>query len=131
MVHIVQLVSYSRPTYFCCQKVFELIFEVGCIINTKLVSCVDIIHHISLGFRRLSPKCTCPTNSFQCTSWENLMMCRGLYLNTQWFVDYIYVTCYIYIYTEREGGRQGERQTEDFLLLKILTYQTESLQSLC
>ena len=66
------------------------IFQVGCIINTKLPSFVDIIHRTSLGFPSWCPKSTRPIDScFQGTSCENLMMYSGLYQHTR-VVLYIY-----------------------------------------
>ena len=70
------------------------IFQFGCIINTKLPSCDDIIHRTSLGFPSLCPESIRPTDScFQAPSCENLMMYGRLYQHTR-------VVLYIY-YTER------------------------------
>ena len=56
------------------QKIY-VYFWVGCIINTKLPFCVDIISRTSLGFPSWCPESTRPTDScFQGTSCENLMM---------------------------------------------------------
>ena len=66
------------------------IFQFGCIINTKLPSCDDIIHRTSLGFPSWCSESTRPTDScFQRTSCENLMMYDRLYQHT-WVVLYIY-----------------------------------------
>ena len=53
-----------------------MIFQVGCIINTKLPLCVDIIRRTSLGFHSWCPESTRPTD------YENLMMYGGLYQHT-------------------------------------------------
>ena len=67
-----------------------MIFQVGCIINTKLASFVDIICRTSLGFHSWCPESTRPTDScFQGTSCEKLMMYGGLYQHTH-VVLYIY-----------------------------------------
>ena len=67
------------------------IFQFGCIINTKLPSCNDIIHRTSLGFHSWCSESTRPTDlCFQGTSCENLMMYGGLYQHTQ-VVLYIYI----------------------------------------
>ena len=53
-------------------------------INTKLPSCVGIIHRTSLGFPSWCPESTRPMDScFQGTSCENLMMYGGLYQHTR------------------------------------------------
>ena len=66
------------------------IFQFGCIINTKLPSCDDIIHRTSLGFPSWCPESTRPTDTcFQGTSCENLMMYGGLYQHTR-VVLYMY-----------------------------------------
>ena len=60
-------------------------------INTKLLSCVDIICRTSLGFSSWCPESTRPTDScFQGTSCENLMLFGGLYQHTR-VVLYIYL----------------------------------------
>ena len=70
-----------------------MIFQVGCIINTKLPSCVDIIRRRSLGFHSWCPESTRPTDScFQGTSCENFMMYSGLYQHTH-VVLYLYNSC--------------------------------------
>ena len=53
-LHITHLISHS--TYFCCHMVIEKLFVVGCIINTKLPSCVDLLHSTSLGFPSWCPE---------------------------------------------------------------------------
>ena len=59
------------------------IFQFGCIINTKLPSCVDINRRTLLGFHTWCSESTRPTDScFQGTSCENLMMYDGLYQHT-------------------------------------------------
>ena len=80
-----------------------MIFQVGCIINTKLPSCVDIILRTSLGFHSWCPESTRPTDScFQGTSCENLMMYGGLYQHTH-VVLYIYYICKTYRTKEHTG----------------------------
>ena len=60
------------------------IFQFGCIINTKLPSCNDIIRCTSLSFPSWCPESTRPMDScFQGTSCENLMMYGGLYQHTR------------------------------------------------
>ena len=57
-VCITYLVSHS------CSLTYNLrIFQVGCIINTKLPSCDDIIRCTSLGFPSLCSESTRPTDS--------------------------------------------------------------------
>ena len=85
---ITYLISQSSSLSY--NTVIKKIFQVGCIINTKLPSCVDIIRRTSLGLSSWCPKSTCPTDScFQRTSWENLMMYGGLYQHTR-VVLYLY-----------------------------------------
>ena len=47
-VRITYLISHSSSLSY--NTVIKMIFLVGCIINTKLPSCVDKIHRTSLGF---------------------------------------------------------------------------------
>ena len=87
-VRITFLISHSSSLSY--NTVIKRYFQVGCIINTKLPSCVDIIHHTTLGFPSWCPESTRPTDScFQGTSWKNLMMYGGLYQHTR-VVLYIY-----------------------------------------
>ena len=87
---ITYLVSYSSS--LSCNTVIKKIFQVGCIINTKLPSCVDIIRRTSLGFPSWCPESTHPTDScFHGTSCENLMMYGGLYKHTR-VVLYFYTS---------------------------------------
>ena len=84
-VCITYLVSHSNSLTYNLR-----IFQFGCIINTKLPSCDDIIRRTSLGFPSWCPESTRPTDScFQGTSCENLMMYGGLYQHTR-VVLYIY-----------------------------------------
>ena len=90
-VCITYLVSHSSSLIYNLR-----IFQFGCIINTKLRSCDDIIHCTSLGFPSWCPESTRPMDScFQGTSCENLMMYGGLYQHTR-VVLYKYL-----IYTPR------------------------------
>ena len=69
------------------------IFQVGCIINTKLPSCNDIIHRTSLGFPRWCPeKHSSLGLVLPSTRCENLMMYGRLYQHTR-VVLYIYTSC--------------------------------------
>ena len=87
---ITYLISHSSSLIY--NTVIKRIFQDGCIINTKLPSCVDIICRTSLGFPSWCPESTHPTDSyFQSTSCENLMMYGGLYQHTQ-VVLYMYLT---------------------------------------
>ena len=52
------LVSHSYSLTYILR-----IFQFGCIINTKLPSCDDIIHRTSLGFPSWCPESTSPTDS--------------------------------------------------------------------
>ena len=89
---ITYLVSHSSS--LCYNTVIEMIFQVGCIINTKLPSCVDIICRKSLGFPSWCPEGIRPTDScFHGTSCENLMMYGGLYQHTH-VVLYFYQSVY-------------------------------------
>ena len=66
-VRITYLISHSSSLSY--NTVIKKIFQVGCIINTKLPSCVDIIRRTSLGFPSWCPESTRPTDScFQGTS---------------------------------------------------------------
>ena len=81
-VYITNLVSHSSSLSF--YSLIERIFQVGCIINTKLPSCVNIIHQTSLTFPSWCHECTGPTDScFHGTSCENLVMYGGLYQHTR------------------------------------------------
>ena len=87
-VHITHLVSHSSS--LSSHSVIKGYFWVGCIINTKLPSCVNIIRRTLLGFLSWCPEGTRPTDScFQDTSCENLMMYGGLYQHTK-VVLYLY-----------------------------------------
>ena len=67
VVRITYLISHSSSLSY--NTVIKKIFQVGCIINTKLPSCVDIIRRTSLGFPSWCPESTRPTDScFQGTS---------------------------------------------------------------
>ena len=79
---ITYLVSHSYSLTYNLR-----IFQFGCIINTKLPLCDDIIRRTSLGFPSWCTESTCPTDS--CTSCENLMMYGGLYQHAL-VVLYIY-----------------------------------------
>ena len=71
-----------------------MIFQVGCIINTKLPSCDDIIRRTSLGFHSWCPESTGSTDSyFQGTSWENFMMYSELYQHTHvvLYISYLFL----------------------------------------
>ena len=71
-VRITYLISHSSSLSY--NTVITGYFQVGCIINTKLPSCVDIIRRTSLG-PSWCPESTRPTDScFQGTSCENFMM---------------------------------------------------------
>ena len=75
---ITYLVSHSSSLSY--NTVIKKIFQVGCIINTKLPSCVDIIRRTSLSPSSWCPESTHPTDScLHGTSCENLMMYGGLY----------------------------------------------------
>ena len=88
-VHITYLISHSSS--LSSHSVIKGYFWVGCIINTKLPSCVDIIRSTSLGFHSWCPESTHPTDScFQDTSCENLMMYGGLYQHTR---VVLYISC--------------------------------------
>ena len=94
-VCITYLISHSYSLTYNLR-----IFQFGCIINTKLSSCDDIIRHTctSLGFPRWCSESTHPTDScFQGTSWKNLMLYGRLYQHIR-MVLYIYIYIYIYIY---------------------------------
>ena len=83
-----------RITYLISHRLFLMlffrIFQVGCIKNTKLPACVDIIHRTSLGFHSLCPESTRTMDScFQGTICENLVMYGGLYQHTR-VVLYLY-----------------------------------------
>ena len=81
-VRITYLISHSSS--FSSNTIITGYFQVGCIINTKLPSCVDIIRLTSLGFPSWCPESTRPMDScFQGTSCENLMMYCGLYQHTR------------------------------------------------
>ena len=85
-VCITYLISHSSSLPYNLR-----IFQFGCIINTKLPSCGDIIRRTSLGFPSWFSESTRPTDScFQGTSCENLMMYGGLYQHTR-VVLYIYL----------------------------------------
>ena len=87
-VCITHLISHSYS--LSSHSVIKGYFWVGCIINTKLPFCVDLISRTSLGFPSWCPESTRPTDScFQGTSFENLMMYGGLYQHTR-VVLYIY-----------------------------------------
>ena len=87
---ITYLVSHSSSLSY--NTVIKKIFQVVCIINTKLPSCDDIIRSTSLGFPSWCPESTRPTDScFQGTSCENLIMNGGLYQHTR-------VVLYLYMY---------------------------------
>ena len=84
-VCITYLISHSSSLTYNLR-----IFQFGCIINTKLPSCGDIIRRTSLGFPSWCSESTRPTDScFQGTICENLMMYGGLYQHTR-VVLYIY-----------------------------------------
>ena len=86
-VCITYLISHSSSLTYNLR-----IFQVGCIINTKLPSCVDIIHLTSLGFHSWCSEGTRPTDScFQGTSCENLVMYGRLYQHSR-VVLYMYQT---------------------------------------
>ena len=57
-VCITYLISHSSSLTYNLR-----IFQVGCIIYTKLPSCNDIIHRTSLGFPSWCPESTRPTDS--------------------------------------------------------------------
>ena len=57
-VHITYLISHSSSLSY--NTVITGYFQVGCIINTKLPSCVDIIRRTSLGFPSWCPESTSP-----------------------------------------------------------------------
>ena len=80
-VRITYLISHSSSLGY--NTVIKRYFWVGCIINTKLLSCVDIIRLTSLVFPSL-----CPENTHLRT---NLMMYGGLCQHTR-VVFYIYNT---------------------------------------
>ena len=85
VVCITYLISHSS-SLTCNLRIFQF----GCIINTKLPSCDDIIHLTSLGFPSWCPESTRPTDScFQGTSCEILMMYGRLYQHTR-VVLYMY-----------------------------------------
>ena len=87
-VRITFLISHSSS--FSYNTVITGYFQVGCIINTKLPSCVNIIRCTSHGFPSWCPESTRPTDScFQDTSCENLMMYSRLYQHTR-VVLYMY-----------------------------------------
>ena len=87
-VRITYLISHSSS--LSSHSVIKGYFWVGCIINTKLPSCVDIIRLTSLGFPSWCPESTRPTDScFQGNSCENLMMYGRLYQHTR-VVLYLY-----------------------------------------
>ena len=74
-VCITYLISHSSSLPYNLR-----IFQFGCIINTKLPSCGDIIRCTSLGFPSWFSESTRSTDScFPGTSCENLMMYGRLY----------------------------------------------------
>ena len=92
---ITYLVSHSSSLSY--NTVIKKIFQVGCIINTKLPSCVDIIRRTSLGFPSWCPESTRPTDScFHGTSCENLTMYGGLYQHTR-LVLYLYSLTFLFL----------------------------------
>ena len=94
-IYITYLISHSYSLN--CHMVIKGYFRVGCIINTKLPSCVDKIRCTSLGFPCWCPESTRPTDScFQDTSCENLMMYGGLCQHT-WLV--LYLCTLIFLFT--------------------------------
>ena len=89
-VHITYLISHNSS--LSSHSVMKGYFWVGCISNTKLPSCVDIIHCTSLSFPSWCPENTHPRDScFQGTSCENLVMYSGLFQQTR-LVLYLYRT---------------------------------------
>ena len=58
-VCITYLISHSSSLTYNLR-----IFQFGCIINTKLPSCDDIIRRTSLGFPSWCPESTRPTDSY-------------------------------------------------------------------
>ena len=78
-VCITYLVSHSYSLTYNLR-----IFQFGCIINTKLLSCDDIILRTSLGFPSWC------SERAPATSCENLMMYGGLYQHTR-VVLYMYL----------------------------------------
>ena len=81
-LHITYLISHSSS--LSCHVAIKGYFWAGCIINTKLPLCVDIIRRTSLRIPSWCPQTTRPTDScFQGTSCENLIMYGGLYQNTR------------------------------------------------
>ena len=87
-VCITYLISHSSSLSY--HTVIKGYFQVGCIINTTLPSCDDIICRTSLGFPSWCPESTRPMDScFQGTSCENLVMYGRLYQHT-WVDLYIY-----------------------------------------
>ena len=93
VVCITYLISHSYSLTYNLR-----IFQFGCIINTKLPSCEDIIRRTSLGFPSWWPENTRPTDlCFQGTSCANRVMYSGLYQHTR-------LVLYIYLY--RIGKRK-------------------------
>ena len=104
-VCITYLISHSYSLTYNLR-----IFQFGCIINTKLPSCDDIIRRTSLGFLSWCPESTRPTDScFQGTSCENLMMYGGLYQHTR-------VVLYIYVKRPKDSLRQLLGRKSSFYL---------------
>ena len=91
-VRITYLISHSSS--FSYNTVMTGYFQVGCIINTKLPSCVDIIRGTSLGFPSWCYESTRPTDlCFQGTSCENLMMYSRLYQHTRVVLYMYHIYC--------------------------------------
>ena len=84
VVCITYLISHSYSLTYNLR-----IFQAGCIINTKLPSCVDIIRRTSLGLPSWCSVALILRLVLPGTSWENLMMYSGLYQHTR-VVLYIY-----------------------------------------
>ena len=84
-VHITYLISHSSS--LSSHSVIIWNFWVGCIINTKLPSCVDIIHRTSLGLMSHMD------SFFQDTSCENLMTYSRLYQHTRVVCIFIIHPC--------------------------------------
>ena len=80
-VCITYLISHSYSLTYNLR-----IFEFGCIINTELPSCDDIIRRTSLGFPSWCSDSTGPTDScFQAPAVKSSLMYRGLYQHTRVF----------------------------------------------
>ena len=120
-VPITYLISHTSSLSYT-----TVIKRVGCIINTKLPSCVDIIRCTSLSFPSWCPESTRPTDScFQGTSWKNLMMYRVLYQHTR-VVLYIYQTPIYQPVTS--GSHKSIHSTRNYIKQNTKCYEMQLMK---